>query len=113
MNDDAEELGRCHCSVCKDHIDAEIIRRGADEYIILNGRLLTGWHCSEDADYFLHENIVRQLLVEKGWTVADLEKHFAKQLWPEKAGVFTSDDTVDLYRAMMKVRNAVVDADTA
>lgn len=80
----------------------EIIQRGKDEYIILDGRLLTYYGApvggSESATYHALENVVRA------------EEHgldFTRHLWPLKAGLFSSDDMVDLYCAIQRERAQV------
>lgn len=104
-------------------VDARIITRGRDEYIILNGRILTTYGApvnrNEPASYYLHENIVRPF--EEGFfcgdhcpnppatapvRTEDLDECFKGELWPEKAGVFPPDDLVDLHRALMRERAA-------
>lgn len=88
-------------------IDTNIIKRGNDEYIILNGRILTLFGApvggSENAHYYLDENLLRPHEEGRLSDIAghdNLGSHVAGHLWPEKAGVFTPDDLVDLYRLL-------------
>lgn len=98
-------------------VNAEIITRGEDEYIILNGRILTTYGApvcrSEHAAYYLEENIIRPFeegyfcenhcpnpLATRPTRAEDLDECFKGDLWPEKAGVFTPDDLVDIYRVL-------------
>jgi hypothetical protein len=102
-------------------VDAKIIRRGWDEYIILNGRILTTYGApvqgSETAFYYMHENIIRPF--DEGFfcedhcpnppatppaRTEDLDECFKGDLWPEKAGIFRPDDLVDLYRLLKRER---------
>jgi len=58
---------------------------------------------SEDAAYYLHENLLRPLEEGRLSDIAGhdtLVSHLAGYFWPEKAGVFTPDDLVDLYRML-------------
>lgn len=91
--------GICKCDVCEGKFLGEIIKRGNDEYIILNGKLLTYYGApvkgNEDALYYLHEDIAR---------ADELGMDYSAHLWPAMAGVFGPDDLVDLYRLLKRER---------
>ena len=116
----------CNCTCCAGGFPAQIIKRGEDEYIVLNGRILT-YHGApvggnESAFHYLHEDIVRPF--EDGIfcedhcrnTTAptpvhprDLDVSFKDYLWPAKASaadVFTPDELVDMYRAIRPTRSS-------
>ncbi len=98
----------CGCCVCEPDgtLDAEVIRRGHDRYIVLNGRLLTYFGApvdrNEPAEFYLHECLGHQ--AEDGLTASDLDAYYKDHLWPEKRGIFNAEDTVDLYRAIRTSR---------
>lgn len=98
--DASNSEGFCPCVICTGNLNYEVIRRGDDEYILIDGRLLTlaaPAHCSEGAHYHLHENII--LPWEEGRSV-----NYKEHLWPAMAGVFDPETTVDLYRALQRER---------
>lgn len=105
-------------------VNCGTITRGKDEYIIINDRIYTGRgapvYGNEPAGYYLSECIVRPF--EEGFfcedhcpnppatppvRTEDLDECFKGQLWPEKAGVFTPDDLVDLYRTLKNEQSSV------
>jgi hypothetical protein len=109
---DEEFDGLGPCEIGEGYFSAQIIQRGKDEYIVINGQLLTLFGApvsgSENAAYYLSENLARPL--EEGWLSLisgheTLDSHLAGHLWPEKAGVFTPDDLVDLYRMLHGHKN--------
>jgi hypothetical protein len=86
--------------------EIQVVRRGRDEYIFISGRLLTAYGApvggSEDASYYVLENILRQLMVEQHMSLEDVERHFADQLWPLRGNVFDAETTINLYRVLRK-----------
>jgi hypothetical protein len=107
IDEDLDGFSPCECALCEGNFPSQIIKRGNDEYIIMNGRILTLFGApasgSEDAFYYLHENLVRPLEEGRLSLISGhdtLDSHLAGHLWPEKAGVFKPDDLVDLYRML-------------
>lgn len=82
----------------------QVVRRDSDEYIFINGRLLIAYGApvsgSEDANYNVSENIIRQLMEERRMSLDDVERHFDDQLWPLRGDVFDAQTTINLYRVL-------------
>ena len=102
-------MTRCNCPVCDNTPPADAIqvfqRENDSEYITINGRVIKNWSCSEGAYFYVHEVIGHQL--DDGMTLSDLERMYSGNLWPEKVGVFSAEDAVDLYRALIQVRTGI------
>jgi len=85
----------------------KIVRCDSDEYIFINGRLLIAYGApvsgSEDANYYVSENIIRQLMEERRMSLEDVERHFADQLWPLRGDIFDAKTTIKLYRVLNRV----------
>lgn len=92
----------CTCDYCTGKLEnrIQIVKRPEGEYIIIDGRLHTGYGApiggGWDADYHAHENIVPVL--EQGTCIP------AADLWPLQTGVFDAETTVDLWRTMKRGR---------
>jgi hypothetical protein len=82
--------GRAACRICDGTIDAMIVRRGEDEYIFLNGRLLKSFGIpvrgDKSAEYYLHRKI----------GTSDFE-YWGADLWPRGKGWDLPGELIDLY----------------